>query len=251
MQAYSSFAEVYDIFMDNVPYEEWALFIKNMLHSHGIRDGIICEIGCGTGKMCELVEGYGYDMIGFDISTDMLEIAQEKHNPTGKILYLNQDMREMELYGTVRAFISTCDCINYVLTYEELVETFKLVNNYLDPSGIFIFDINTRYKYEKVLMNNTFSENRLDCSFIWENFYDEDTEINEYDLTLFVEEENGLYRKYDEIHYQRAYVVETIKKALEEAGLQFVAVYEAYTIEPVKDTSEKVTIIAKEITKQN
>ncbi len=182
-----------------------------------------------------------------DNSEDMLQIAMEKRERSGKdILYLMQDMREFELYGTVRAVISICDCMNYILEYEDLAEVFRLVNNYLDPGGIFIFDLNTIYKYETLMGDSTIAEDREECSFIWDNYYDKDSRINEYDLSLFIRQEEDLYRKYTENHYQRAYSLEEVKTAIKEAGMDFVAAFDAFTKAPVKDTSERIYIIARE-----
>ena len=174
-------------------------------------------------------------MIGVDASEEMLQAAMEKRTRSGQdILYLLQDMREFELYGTVRAVVSICDSINYILEYEDLVRVFTLVNNYLDPGGVFIFDLNTVYKYQNILGDNTFAEDREESSFIWDNFYDEEDQVNEYDLTLFIREENGLYRKYTETHYQKAYDLTTVRRALKEAGMEFAAAYDAFTKEPPK-----------------
>ena len=141
MEAYTSFAEVYDQFMDNVPYREWADFLQEILQKEGINDGLVLDLGCGTGSMTEELAGRGYDMIGVDNSEDMLEIAMEKRQESGHdILYLLQDMQEFELYGTVRAVVSVCDSVNYVTEKEELEQVFRLVNNYLDPGGIFVFE---------------------------------------------------------------------------------------------------------------
>ena len=246
MEAYTSFAEVYDTFMDNVPYEEWADYLEDRLKEYGVKDGLVLELGCGTGSMTELLAEKGYDMIGVDNSEDMLEIAMEKRIESGHdILYLLQNMQEFELYGTVRAIVSVCDCVNYVTEKNELQEVFRLVNNYLDPQGIFIFDFNTRYKYEEILGDRTIAENREECSFIWDNYYYEDEKINEYDLTFFIREEEGLYRRFEETHYQRAYELETVKHLLEQAGLEFVAAYDAFTREPVKEDSERIYVIAR------
>jgi len=147
MEAYSGFAEVYDLFMDNVPYEIWGEYLLDRLLEYGIRDGLVLDLGCGTGKVTRFLAKEGYDMIGVDVSQEMLGIAAEKESEGKPILYLNQDMREFELYGTVRAVVSVCDTLNYLTEQEDLLSVFKLVNNYLDPGGIFIFDMNTIYKY--------------------------------------------------------------------------------------------------------
>ena len=217
MEAYTSFARVYDTFMDNVPYKEWTDYLGKILKEYGIDDGLVLDLGCGTGNMTEMLASSGYDMIGVDNAEEMLEIAMEKKVESGHdILYLLQDMREFELYGTVRAVISACDSVNYITDDEDLTEVFRLVNNYLDPEGLFVFDFNTEYKYREILGEQTIAEDREECSFIWDNYYDEDERINEYELTLFVrdEEQPQLYRKYQEEHFQRAYTLEQIRHML-------------------------------------
>lgn len=269
VEAYSSFARVYDLFMDNVPYDEWCEYIKELLQEYGIREGLVLDLGCGTGKLTRLLAKAGYDMIGVDNSEEMLEVAREaedtcdtddicdveeeaagngnfEDNACNRILYLLQDMRSFELYGTVRAVVSICDSMNYILEEDDLREVFRLVNNYLDPAGIFIFDLNTLYKYQVLLGETTISENREEGSFIWDNYYDEETGINEYDLTLFIREDGELYRKYEETHYQRAYELETIKRLLAEAGMEFVAAYDAFTRETVREDSERIYVLARE-----
>lgn len=249
MEAYTSFARVYDTFMDNVPYKEWADYLGKILKEYGIDDGLVLDLGCGTGSMTEMLASSGYDMIGVDNAEEMLEIAMEKKVESGHdILYLLQDMRKFELYGTVRAVISVCDSVNYITDDEDLTEVFRLVNNYLDPEGLFVFDFNTEYKYREILGEQTIAEDREECSFIWDNYYDEDERINEYELTLFVrdEEQPQLYRKYQEEHFQRAYTLEQIGHMLTEAGLEYVTAYDDYTKESPHDRSERICVVARE-----
>lgn len=249
MEAYTGFAEVYDTFMDNVPYEEWADCLEEILKEYGIHDGLILDLGCGTGSMTECLAGRGYDMIGVDSAEDMLEIAAEKRERSGHdILYLLQDMREFELYGTVRGIISVCDCVNYVMEEDELLEVFRLVNNYLDPAGIFLFDFNTEFKYENVLGSRTFAESRDECSFIWDNYYYEDDKVNEYELTLFIREEgdDGLYRKFQETHFQRGYTFEKIKQLLDKSGMEFLTACDGYSKNPATAQSERILVAARE-----
>lgn len=206
MEAYGEFARVYDIFMDNVDYDAWASYLTKSLKEYGVCDGLVLELGCGTGTMTELLAESGYDMIGVDNAEEMLAEAMEKREESGHdILYLLQDMEEFELYGTVRAVISVCDSLNYITEEEDLLHVFSLVNNYLDPKGTFIFDMNTVYKYREMLGNTIIAENREEGSFIWENEYDEETGMNIYGLTLFLPREDGLYEKTEEVHYQKAY----------------------------------------------
>ena len=131
---------------------------------------------------------------------------------------------------------------------EDLQAVFFCVSESLKEGGIFIFDINTPYKYEVLMADNTIAENRDEGSFIWDNYYDADEKINEYDLTLFIkeqsEDEDDIYKKFEETHFQRCYEISELKELLEQSGLVFDAVYDAYTDDQVKCDSEKVTVIA-------
>ncbi|MCI6858571.1 MAG: class I SAM-dependent methyltransferase [Eubacterium sp.] len=244
MGTYENFARVYDELMDNVPYREWGNFILARLKEEGIEGGLALELGCGTGKMMEILGEAGFDMIGVDNSIDMLEIAREKTSPS--FLYLLQDMREFELYGTVKAIVSVCDSINYITDREELLKVFSLVNNYLDPGGIFIFDFNTDYKYREMIGEEVIAEDREDVSFIWFNEYDEESHLNDIDLTVFVKEENDLYRKFSEEHIQRGYELPEIIKLLRKSGLKFLKAYEEYEDRPAGEESERIVVVAKE-----
>ena len=246
MEAYTDFALVYDILMDNTPYEVWCERVVSILKESRIKNDIVLDLGCGTGTLTELLAKKGYDMIGVDLSYEMLSRAMEKREQSGlPILYLQQDMREFELYGTVKAVVSVCDSLNYLLEDEDVIETFKLVNNYLDPEGLFIFDFNTVHKYRDVIGDTTIAENREDCSFIWENYYHEEECINEYEVTFFIKE-GEYFRRFEETHYQRGYTVEEMKTFLIQAGMDFVSMKDADTWDEVTEESERICIVAKE-----
>ena len=158
MEAYTGFAAVYDRYMDNIPYDDWAQNIKKLFEKYDMPMEIVCDLGCGTGQMTRRLKEMGYDMIGIDVSYDMLMEAMSQEDSDG-ILYLCQDMRQFELYGTVGAVVSLCDSINYLRNYEELLTVCKLANNYLDPKGLFIFDVKTEHFYQQ-LGCSTIAENR-------------------------------------------------------------------------------------------
>lgn len=244
MGSYENFARVYDELMDNVPYEEWAQFILNLLQDRKITEGLVLELGCGTGKLMTLLGKAGFDMIGVDNSVEMLQIAREKTSQD--FLYLLQDMREFELYGTVKAVISVCDSVNYIIKKEELRKVFQLVNNYLDPEGLFIFDFNTEYKYRELIGETVIAEDREDVSFIWFNEYDEESHLNDIDLKVFVQEEGDIYRKFQEEHIQRGYTLDEIKQLLEESGLIFLEAYEEYTTQAPQPDSGRIVVVAQE-----
>ena len=263
MSAYQGFAEVYDEFMDNVPYQQWAQRLDHLIRKYGVskpeRDveglldserNLVVDLGCGTGTLTELMYGMGYDMIGVDSSEAMLNIAMNKKDRSGsEILYLLQDMRELELYGTAGTVFCVCDSLNYILEEEELLAVFRLVNNYLFSGGIFIFDFNTDYKYREVIGEATIAENREECSFIWENVYDPEEEMNECDLTIFVREEEETFRRYTETHFQRGYTVEQMIRLVEQSGMTVVEVMDADTAEAVTQKSERVYMVAREMGK--
>lgn len=243
---YEQFALVYDEFMDTVPYEAWAQYLTGILKENGITDGLLLDLGCGTGTLTELLADSGYDMIGIDGSETMLEAALEKKIESGHdILYLQQDMRSFELYGTVRGIICVCDCLNYLLEEEELLQVFRLANNYLDPGGLFLFDMSTADKYRKI-GDKTIAESTDDAALIWENSWFEEDQINEYELTLFVRGEDGRYDMSRETHVQRAYRKETILSLLEKAGLRVVSSGFGCIRGAEEQREERLFVIARE-----
>lgn len=276
MEAYTDFAYVYDTFMDETPYDKWRDFIIETIEKYGISKpvkrleslqeprpleadtlkeerNLILDLGCGTGTLTELLAEKGYDMIGVDSSADMLELAMEKRDSMRhETLYLLQDMRELELYGTVGAVVSVCDSLNYILSEEELLQVFKLVENYLFPEGIFIFDFNTVYKYAEIIGDVTIAENREACSFIWENTYYPEEALNEYEVTVFVRDgQEELYRKFSETHYQRGYTEAQMRRLLEAAGMQTELVLDADTLKAASETSERIYIVARCVKDKN
>ena len=245
-ESYHTFASVYDHLMEDIPYEKWRDSLVRFLTERGIADGLVAELGCGTGTMTELLCAAGYDMIGIDSSGEMLAQAMEKRANSGSgALYLLQDMRSFELYGTVRAFISVCDTMNYLEDTASLTDVLRLVNNYLDPGGVFIFDLKTTAYYEK-LGDSVLCDADEEASYIWENCYDPETRDNEYYLTLFLPAgREGLYRRSEEYHRQHAFILEEIRQAVLDAGMAL----EAAADEdggPVRADSERIYIIARE-----
>jgi len=249
MKEYSGFAQVYDMFMDNIPYKKWGKYLISLLHSQGVDGGLVAELGCGTGQMTRLLRDAGYDMIGIDNSSDMLSVARGKEEDES-ILYLLQDMREFELYGTVSAIVSVCDSLNYLTNPDDLFKVFKLAKNYLDPGGVMIFDINTRYYYSHVVADNTICENRDEGSFIWENEYNEHTFVNTSYLTIYHKYESGgteTYKRIEEEHKQRGYNSGEVLHYARRAGLAPVCLYEAFTRKSPDRTTERLYFILKNV----
>jgi len=307
LEAYTDFAGVYDIFMDETPYGEWADFLAETIEKYGVskpvrgaaesetpgagegegggaeskasdagEDGgaeskmsdagegedaqrgalldsernLVLDLGCGTGTLTELLYRKGFDMIGVDNSEEMLGVALEKKENSGsEILYLCQDMRELDLYSTVGTVVCVCDSVNYLLEDGDVEDAFALVNNYLYPGGLFIFDFNTVYKYEHVIGDAVIAENRDECSFIWENYYHDGERLNEYDLTIFVREDGELFRRFTETHFQRGYTLAEMKSFVEKAGMEPVLFLDADTRKDPTEKSERIYVVAKECQK--
>ena len=243
MESYTDFAYIYDKLIDQ-DYEKWADYIEEIFKKHNVKPELILDLGCGTGSITNILAKRGYDMIGGDLSPDMLNVARDKAYENGlDVLYLCQDIREFELYGTVDAIICTLDVLNYITDPKDLKRVFALIKNYLNPGGIFIFDINTEYKLKNILGNNTFVNDENGIFYIWENEYSENIS-NQY-LTFFAEKNDGLYERFDETHIQRAYTVEEIKEYLKENELFFEAQYDLLSLVKPKDNCEKAVIVSK------
>ncbi|MEE3467369.1 MAG: class I SAM-dependent methyltransferase [Eubacterium sp.] len=243
---YEGFANVYDQVMDNIPYEEWFEKLHSYLREHGIAEGSICELGCGTGTMTELFAGAGYHMIGIDVSPEMLALANMKREESGAdILYLEQAMEEMELTDPVDAMISVCDSVNYLLHEEQLASLFAGVKRYLRPGGYLIFDVKTAYCYQQIIGNQTWVEQDDDVSYIWENYFYDDREINEYMLTIFRRREDGLFEKSEEAHYQRAYEFSLLREKIEQSGLEFVEAFGSDMHSEPGEMDERIYIVCK------
>lgn len=248
-EAYSDFASVYDQLMDNIPYDKWFKYLHALLKEYNIDSGIIAELGCGTGTMTELLAKAGYDMIGIDNSYEMLDVANEKKvENESSALYLCQDMREFELYGTVDAIISVCDSVNYITDPTELLEVFKLVNNYLESNGLFIFDFHPRHYYKNIVADSTIAEDRDEISFIWDNYYDDETDTNELALSLFMKDHDNVFIKHEELHLQRGYTLKEMLSLIEQSGMKLVAAYDAFTKNDATEECERIYIIAREHT---
>ena len=244
MAIYHSFAQCYDLFMADTPYDEWVDFIEFMFKKYGKNPSLVLELACGTGSVTTRLAKRGYEMIGLDNSAEMLAVAAEKCKG---VLYLCQDMREFELYGTVDCVLCMCDGLNYILDKKDLLKVFKLVKNYLNPGGLFIFDLNTQYKYEHLLDEGTFAQVECNAAYIWENYYDKKRRLNEYAVTFFVEDAaDGLYKRFEETHSQRAHLEDEIRETAAGAGFNVLNIYDLdrpSVLEPPSGKTERTCFV--------
>ena len=246
---YSAIAGVYDRLNKDIDYGAWADMIENCFSRFGAtRPEIILDLACGTGRMTRELAKRGYDMIGVDGSSDMLGEAYMEG--TEGILYLLQDMREFELYGTVGATLCCLDSFNYLLEPKDLAKTFSLVHNYSDPDALFIFDMNTPYKFENTYSNNAYvledeTEDGRAIYCGWQNFYDCETKICDFYLSVFEEDEDGSYYRSDEQQKERCYGKEEIEKALGDTGFELLEVYGGYDMSEPDEKCERWYFVAR------
>ncbi len=249
MECYTEFAYLYDTFMEDVPYDKWADLLSCLIKQYGENTRTVLDLGCGTGTLTLKLSEMGFDVTGVDNSQDMLSVADSKAFENDKdILFINQDMRTLDLIEKQDCIVSVCDCINYLVLDEDVLDTFGSVKNCLNRDGLFIFDFNTVYKYETVIGDTTIAENRGDCSFIWENFYSPDDHINEYDVTFFKkvsDEEDGLFKRFEETHIQRAYTLEEMKMFILKAGFRFITAIDEETGKEPTDRSERIYMVCR------
>lgn len=242
-ESYTDFAAIYDrLILEDIDYNAIADYIESTLARLGKKAELVCDLACGTGTLTDILAKRGYDMIGIDLSTEMLGIAREK-NPD--ILFLNQDICEFELYGTVDALLCMTDSLNYILDEEDLFAIFKAAKTcYLNPDAPFIFDLNSAYKLKTVLGNNTFTYDSDDVFYIWENEYCPDEQCTDFYLTFFVKD-GETYTRFSEQHTERAYTQAKVCALLKKAGFTKIEVFDGYTTNPAHKKSERLVFVAR------
>lgn len=242
--SYGYFAEFYDSFTDDVNYDKIEKFVCSLLSREGINGGLLLDLACGTGSLAVRLSEKGYSVIGTDMSPEMLSVAQQKAAvKNADILFLCQDMTQLNLYGTIICTVCTLDSLNHLKNLDEIKKVFSLVSLFTEEGGIFVFDVNTLYKHKKVLGNNAFIYENGDALCAWQNSLDGDT-VN-IELDFFAEADNGLYERYSESFSERAYELCDIEDALTEAGFEIIGIYDGYDNTPISDNSQRAVFAAR------
>lgn len=246
MASYNEFAEVYDHLMHkDVNYERVADYIENLFDRYDVSPELVCDLACGTGNVTIPMAKRGYDMTAVDLSQEMLGIAQEKSAGLN-ILYLNQNLADLDLYGTMGAFLCMIDGINYVIAPQSLLRLFTRIKTcFLDNDGIFVFDISSRYKLQKVIGDNTFVHSEKNVFYTWQNRYIEKRKLSDMMLTFFVKHRGGEYRRFEERHLQRAYSEDELRALLKRAGFKSVDTYEFMSFDAPKADSERIVFVCR------
>lgn len=246
MSAYEAFASVYDIFMEQVEYDQWLNHIHAIWEKFGLQPKTVIDLGCGTGSIALPLAKEGYDVIGVDLSPEMLTEADHKAMEEGvSVRFACQDMTELELGEEADCILSLCDSMNYLTEDGQLEDAFKSIAQHMKQESLFLFDLNTEYKFKDVLGQNVFGSAEEHAAYIWENDYDDEEKINEYYVSFFIENEDGLYERIEEFHYERAYSMEEIEEGLQAAGMELVEVYDGYSFDAPRAESERLLFAAR------
>ena len=245
MSSYKNFAQYYDILTENIPYLKRGEYFHAILKENNINDGILVDLACGTGSLSEIMSDFGYDVVGIDSSIEMLNVAMEKRYDSGKdILYLNQKMQDLDLFGTINVCICALDSLNHITDLSDVQTVFDKVSMFLHPNGVFIFDVNTEYKHQHILSNNTFIYDYDEVYCIWQNSSYKDN-IIDISLDLFCKEDDDTYTKQSESFSERAYSHDEILTFIEQANLDLVAYYEDDTFDAPTKECQRIVYVTK------
>ncbi len=241
--SYDIFSNYYDLLMQNAGYSERVDHYRKILTDNGIKSGILLDLGCGTGTMSLLMAKAGYEVIGIDSSVGMLMKAKEKANKENvDLLLLNQDMEDLDLYGTVDCTISAFDCINHLDSLNTVKKVFEKVSLFTVPGGVFIFDVNTVFKHRNILADNSYIFESENVFCAWQNSLNED---NSVDITLdFFEKSGNSYKRETEYFSEIAFSSEELTSALYDAGFDIKSIFDDLTDNPVNETSQKAVFVA-------
>ena len=247
MSGYSVFARYYDQLTANIDYKGRAEYFGQIIRRFDQTDNnILLDLACGTGSISQEMARQGFDVIGVDLSDEMLGIAIEKKFDSGlNIQYLCQDMRNIDMFGTIGITICALDSINHLSSAEDVRQVFEKVALFAEPKGLFIFDVNTLYKHRNILANNTFTYETDNVYCVWENSLDPKTDEVKMELVFFEKEENGLWSRSSDSFSEKAYSEELIEQLLDECGLELVAKYGDDSFDPPKEDSQRIVYVAR------
>ena len=242
MKQYASLASVYDRLNYGCDYEKIANFLASEIkENERVSSSLVLDLACGTGRLTFLLRDRGFDMTGIDLSEEMLSQAKALCHKEGvsDILWLCQDMRSFELYGTVDACVCTLDSINYLTKLSDVKKCFSLVHNYLIPDGVFVFDVNTPKRFKGFYGCNDYIVEGDTTLLAWQNDYNEKSKLCKFYLSIFEEQADGSYQRYDEVQTEKCYTKKQIESALLECGFEILHVYGDYEKKNADEHCEK------------
>lgn len=245
---YSQFSQFYDILMDDVDYAARTEYILSIFKKYDRIPTLLLDLACGTGGFSNEFAKKNISVIGVDISAEMLSVAKEKSEDKGlDVLYLCQDATELDLYGTIDGAVCCMDSINHITDYADICEVFKKVSLFLEKDRLFVFDVNTQYKHENVLADNTFVIEQDNIYCVWDNSYDKDCAVTRINLDFFVSDDGKNYKRYTDYIEERAYSDRELKTALESAGFEVLAVLDELSYNNIRKNGERAFYVAKKV----
>jgi len=245
MKSYGIFAQYYDSLTGNVAYDKRCDYLTEIIRQYRPDANLLLDLACGTGSLSFEFAQKGFDVIGVDASAEMLSVAMEKQAETGtNVLFLCQKMQDLDLFGTIDAAVCTLDSINHLLNASDVQQTFRKVSLFLEPGGVFVFDVNSEYKHAEVLGNETFVFDFDPVFCVWQNSYRAALRRTRIQLDFF--ERNGqLYRRSSESFEEQVYATEDLTKWLESAGMEVLGVYAEQTFEAPKSDTERLVFVTR------
>ncbi len=227
-EMYDALASIYDELNNDIDYESWADALTSAMVRYAKRPvKTVADIGCGTGSMTIPLAMRGYDMIGVDLSTEMLSAAYQRAYNRGEplaIQFLQQDMRDLAFIAPVDAIVCTLDGVNHLPGTTALGECFASVAAWLADGGVFLFDLNSRYKFEHIYGDEVYTLETDNAFCVWQNAYDPKGKHCDFYITLFEQTEDGTYLRSDSAEREYFFSIKTIRNSLEKAGLKLVSV---------------------------
>ena len=248
MNGYREFAAFYDRLTGDIDYAQEAEQVLRLLADYGCAEPeTVLDLACGSGSLSVELAQRGVDVIGVDGSADMLAKANEKAAAAGKpLLFVQQDMRELDLYGTVDAAVCMLDSLSHLCRTADLREVFRRLHLFVAPGGLLIFDVNTPYKHREVLGDNAFVFEEDDFVCVWRNRLEERSGIVDMQLDFFVDS-GGSYRRLTDTVRERAYSRRTWEKLLADAGFGIEAVYGADMLSPPGPQEERWVFVTRRL----
>lgn len=248
MGGYRSFSYFYDMLTGNISYKQRAEYFDMLVKKHGGKKNLLLDLACGTGSLSEELSRLGYDVIGVDGSEDMLNAAIEKKLESGlDIQYLCQDMTKLDMFGTIDVTVCALDSLNHLPDLVAVERTVQRVSLFCEPSGLFLFDVNTPYKHRHVLGNNTFVYDLDEVYCVWQNTYSEQDNRVEMSLDFFERQGNGSYKRYEDSFSEIAFDESVIDGILTRNGFEIAAKYDYDTVLPPRPDSEKLVYAARKV----
>lgn len=214
-------SQTYDLLNSEIDYREWADFYEMCFEKYAkTKVKNVCEMACGSGNMALELKKRGYSVTAFDLSDDMLTYADKKAQDNGvtDIRFTKQDMRSFKVYTRAQGIICMLDSINCLSDSAAVRDAFESANEALDDGGVFVFDVNSKHKFENVYSDNAYILEDEGVLLAWQNFYNAKSKKCDLYLTFFLEDEDGRYTRVDEHIKQKMHTVRTLDKLLAQAG---------------------------------